>query len=54
MRIFGSVGIGPFRFGASENLRRRKRARYWTHPGCQVHHTRQDTANACARRMARR
>ena len=31
--------------------RRRRRTRYWSHPGCAVHHQRQDTAEACARRM---
>lgn len=39
MRIFGSVGFGPFRIGASTPLRRRRRAaQYWTRPGRHVNH----------------
>lgn len=53
MRIFGSVGFGPFRIGASQRVRLLPRRTY-RHRGCPIHHKRQDTANACARRMAAR
>ena len=49
MRIGLGFGFGPLRIYVP--LNKRRRARYWTHPGCRVHHTRQDTADACARRM---
>jgi hypothetical protein len=54
MRIFGSIGFGPFRIGASQRIRLRPRRRVYRHHGCPIHHKRQDTANACARRMAAR
>ena len=54
MRIFESVRIGPFRVGASQNLRLRPRALAYTHPGCPIRHQRQDTAAACARKLAGR
>lgn len=51
MRIFGSVGIGPFRFGASSPLRlfrRRRQPRpYYIHQGCDIRHRRRDTADRC-------
>lgn len=53
MRLFGSVGFGPFRVGLSGRVGgRRRHVRYWTHPGCRIRHKRQDTADACARRLA--
>jgi hypothetical protein len=39
-----SLGFGPFRFYSSGG---RRKAKYWTHPGCHLHHTRQKTANNC-------
>ncbi len=38
-------GFGPLRFYIP--LTGRRRAKYWTHPGCSIHHTREDTANRC-------
>jgi hypothetical protein len=52
VRVGFGFHIGPLRF--YQPLNKRRRAKWWTHPGCQIHHTRQDTANACARRMAAR
>lgn len=51
MRLGLSFGVGPLR--AYIPLNRRKRNRWYTHAGCSIHHQRQDTAEACARRMAR-
>lgn len=52
MRVGLGFGIGPLRFYIPLNKRRRRPA--WTHQGCQIRHQRQDTANACARRMRAR
>lgn len=49
MRLFGSVGVGPFRFGLSGRpriLRRRPRP-YYIHSGCPIRHRRPDTADRC-------
>lgn len=42
-----SFGVGPFRYSAPIG----RSARYWTHPGCEIHHSRQDLADRCAARM---
>lgn len=51
MRASLGFRFGPLYIGTGNLLR--KRRRWWTHPGCSIHHQRQDTAEACARRMAR-
>ncbi|MBR7837367.1 hypothetical protein KDL01_29075 [Actinospica durhamensis] len=33
--------------GKGGRRRRRTQTRYWTHPGCAIRHTRQDTAARC-------
>lgn len=50
VRLFGSIGIGPLRLGASgrlPRLLRRRQRPYYVHPGCTVHHRRPDTADRC-------
>lgn len=51
MRLSIGRRIGGVWFGVSFRPRaRRSASRYYTHAGCSVHHQRQDTAEACARR----
>jgi hypothetical protein len=54
MRVGLRFGVGPLRFyiplANTRRQRRRRRVRYWTHPGCSIRHQREDTANMCARR----
>ena len=38
--------LGPF--SLSSGGRRRRRTRYWTHPGCTMHHRSQEAADKCA------
>ena len=42
--------LGPF--SLSSGGRRRRRTRYWTHPGCTMHHRSQEAANKCGARAA--
>ncbi len=47
-----SAGL-PFHIGPLSWYIPLTRKRYWTHPGCLVHHSRPDLAERCAERMAR-
>jgi hypothetical protein len=53
MRLSVGRRIGGVWLGASfrpQLGRKQKTTRYWTHDGCPIHHQRQDTAEACAKR----
>lgn len=58
MRMGLRFGLGPLRFyipiASTKRKRRRRKSsgRYWTHPGCSIHHKTQDAANRC--RVGRR
>lgn len=54
MRFGISLGFGPFRIYQTLWKTRGRKPKYWTHPGCSVHHTREDTANRHADAMARK
>jgi hypothetical protein len=48
MRVGLGFGVGPLRFWVPlASTRRRSHREYWTHNGCGIHHTRQDTADRC-------
>jgi len=51
MRASLGFRLGPLYVGTG-NLLKKKR-KYWHHAGCPIKHQRQDTAEACARRMAK-
>jgi hypothetical protein len=55
MRLGWHVHLfGPFSVGGTVWQSRRRRKPAFTHPGCLIRHTRPDTRDACARRMAGR
>lgn len=49
MGIGLGFGFGPLRFYIPlvRGGRRRPRSRYWTHPGCTIHHRTQEAAGRC-------
>ncbi len=48
MGIGFGFGLGPLRFYVPlVRGGRRRRAKYWTHPNCTIHHRSEDAANRC-------